>query len=617
MTTLCAPRAALNSLDMPGPVVPRGSGTGLTKFTGSPKKFVQRRSKAKPASIADSLDHGLARIAGRSCMQRSANYKKSQPRPSSGTLAPPPACCHWRRQLQADTTGASLVLSTLSPSTQAQGLDALAAKLVAALQAQNLPVNRQTLLHAAGLLDVGTRLASGQPGRVAQLAPAELRRLAQDHVDRWAWGQGRPLRSSTAANSLVPKTSPRTSAEPRALASWTDQQISDGVDNLMRELGQSSQPLSQFMKSNLMRPGLSNEERALALGRSKESLVNLGTSVRKLLGDQGQGLRVALARRIGMPAQALLARSPVDGNVVARVFDSINPSHRETVAQLLLAAPAGGPVDTSVYPVLDEIFHGGDPYASRVVLARKLGVQPTQLQTTLNYLQKAFGDDRLAMLRTMGFGYEQILSMNPVGQELAQRLDPRLGQYSAAERALRAQKNLPTTREEAAERLLRAGAEQTGGTRPLSYRTWLVLGLVSDKPGARPGDLDAAFSGVSPNGVPDAASGELHAAFRLAQKLLGRDIPRGPRADLQDPRYLQEVNLLLLQTFGLGGRGLSGEVRTIATDFSISDWPAPAAAQRRQPQARAQAASRQHENVNWQQLLPLLKRPLVGGQGHT
>ena len=43
-----------------------------------------------------------------------------------------------------------------------------------------------------------------------------------------------------------------------------------------------------------------------------------------------------------------------------------------------------------------------------------------------------------------------------------------------------------------------------------------------------------------------------------------------------DRSYRQEINLLLLQTFGLGATRVgSGRLESIPTNFNLSDWPTP------------------------------------------
>ena len=127
------------------------------------------------------------------------------------------------------------------------------------------------------------------------------------------------------------------------------------------------------------------------------------------------------------------------------------------------------------------------------------------------------------MLRTMGFDYQQIMSMNPVGAEIGKRFDPALGTYSAAETAARRAKNLPCTREEAAERLLRVGVGNVDKIRSMSYRSWLTVGLVSDNPSSMPSDISTAFDSVVPSSTARAGEREMNTNYRIAQVLLNRE----------------------------------------------------------------------------------------------
>jgi hypothetical protein len=90
--------------------------------------------------------------------------------------------------------------------------------------------------------------------------------------------------------------------------------------------------------------------------------------------------------------------------------------------------------------------------------------------------------------------------------------------------------------------------------------------------------------------------------------LLNREIPRGPRLELQDREYRAQINLLLLQTFGLGATRVgSGRLEPIATDFKVSDWPSPVDATGGRGR-RAPAGEKTGREATWQELLPLLKR---------
>ena len=157
-------------------------------------------------------------------------------------------------------------------------------------------------------------------------------------------------------------------------------------------------------------------------------------AVRKSIGNQTDSMRVRLAELVGMPFSELVARidTPSDPNMARRVIETINPSHREGVAKLLLSVQPGSDRDLSIYPLLDAIFRGGDPFASNAVLARELGQQPPKLQNSM---------------------------------------------YS------------------------------------LTYRAWLTIGLVSDRPSSMPADITKAFESIKPNAAKQAGERQLTRAF--------------------------------------------------------------------------------------------------------
>jgi hypothetical protein len=400
----------------------------------------------------------------------------------------------------------------------------------------------------------------------------------------------------------------RSQAEPSVV--WSDQQVIDGIETLARERGITSSVLVAAMTSVLLDPSMTFEQRAQALNRTGSSVAGSMRNIRRALQSDGSSaIRIDLAERIGMPFSAVVARIRVEGDpgLAKRVIDGINPSHREGVAELLLTARPGMDTDTVIYRVLDLIVRGGNFYVGHRTMAPQLGLPASGVAGALAFLTRSFGNERIQMLRTLGFSHEQILSMNPVGHELSKRFDPALGTYSAEEQALRQSKNLPSTREEAAERLLKTKAEDV----QFGYRAFVALGVLSDKPWFIPEDLDRAFQSVAPNAFARAGSGAASEAFRAAQHHLGREIPRSHRSDLLDRAYRNQINLVLLQTFGLGAARLgSGVLQPIATDFDVNDWPSP----RTDPALPSQPATRSEsdaEEVTWQELLPLLQRHRV------
>ena len=395
---------------------------------------------------------------------------------------------------------------------------------------------------------------------------------------------------------------------------WDEQRINASIDQLAKNNGISGPATIDLMKSYLRDPSMTVDQRAASVGRTNMSVVSNTMAIRQALGIPTDSLRIGLAERIGMPFSEVAARIEVPGDVglTRRVMDAINPSHREGVAQMLLTVQVGSAPDVLVYRALDSMFRGGDPFASKVILSKQLDLPAGKIDGTLGFLNRTFAGERTAMLRTMGFNYEQIMSMNPVGAEIGKRLDPALGTYSAAENAARRAKNLPCTREEAAERLLRVGVGNVDKIRSMSYRSWLTVGLVSDNPSSMPSDIAAAFQSIVPDASARSGVGEMNTNFRIAQVLLGREIPRGPRLELQDRTYRAEINLLLLQTFGLGATQTgSGRLMPIATDFKVSDWPSPVDSGERSGR-RAPAGEKSGREASWQELLPLLQRRQFG-----
>jgi hypothetical protein len=394
---------------------------------------------------------------------------------------------------------------------------------------------------------------------------------------------------------------------------WNEQRINASIDKLAKDGGVTAPAVVELMKSYLRDPSMTVDQRAASLGRTNQSVVSNTMGIRQMLGIPSDNLRIGLAERIGMPFSEVAARIqvPGDAGLTGRVMNAINPSHREGVAQLLLKVQVGSAPDVLVYRALDSIFRGGDPFASKVALGKHLNLPAGKIDGAIGFLNRTFVGERIAMLRTMGFNYEQIMSMNPVGAEIGKRLDPALGTYSTTEIAARRAKNLPCTREEAAERLLRVGVGNVDKIRSMSYRSWLTVGLVSDKPSSMPSDVSAAFDSVVPHATARAGEREMNTNFRIAQVLLNREIPRGPRLDLQDRNYRAQINLLLLQTFGLGATRVgSGRLESIATDFRVSDWPSPVETTERRGQ-RPTAGETPGREATWQELLPLLQRRSV------
>ena len=550
----------------------------------------------------------------------------------------------WMRQ--SNLHDATLVTRLLGSVSAAGSADDRAARIVGVLQRSGLELNPRNLEHAVRLVGLSAMSPGGLPP-----SAQKVRELAAAHagwsellpragaVDRSGQASPTPRGTPDAREPSTPSFAdqrwfidafgrldngrrsispdpPRQSNEPEpagASSVWSNERIGDAVDKMAREQGITAPAVISLMKSLVLDPSMMNEQRAQALNLSVSTIKGSSARLREVLGSGKTSMRIVVAERIGMPFSAVVARIrvPADPGVTQRVLNKINPSHREFVARTLLTVQPGTGADTNLYRALDVIFNGGDFYASREGIAAQLGVAESETYGSVLFLQRTFGGDRVAMLSTMGFRHEQILSMNPVGAELTKRFDPALGTYSTTERALRQQKNLPVTREEAAKRLLLIGVGNVDGIHHLSFRNLLAIGMVSDRPSLLPSDVSKAFADAVPGSSISAGTTDVGRAFRAAQVVLGRDIPRGPRNDLMDPEYRQQINLVMLQAFGLGATRVgSGVLEPIATDFAVSSWPAP----RDQPAEPGRAATPTNQGgreATWQELVPLLQRHVV------
>ena len=539
-----------------------------------------------------------------------------------------------------DATQLTRLLGSVSATGSA---DDRAARIVGMLQRSSLELNSRNLQHAVRLMSLSTLSLGALPPsarQVRELAAAHAERSEllprAGAVDRSGQASPAPRGMPNAREPSTPSfadqrwfvdafgrldngrrsisLNPPGEPEPAAASSvWSNERIGDAVDKLARERGITAPALIALMKSLALDPSMTNEQRAQSLNISISTIKNSPGTLRKALASEETSLRILVAERIGMPFSAMVARIrvPADPDVSQRVLNKINPSHRESVARSLLTVQPGTGADTNMYRALDVIFNGGDFYASREGIAAQLGVAEGETYGSILFLQRTFGGDRVAMLSKMGFRHEQILSMNPVGAELTKRFDPALGTYSATESALRQQRNLPVTREDAARRLLLIGVGNVDGIHHLSFRNLLAIGMVSDRPWLLPSDVSKAFADAVPGSSISAGTTDVGRAFRAAQVVLGRDIPRGPRNDLMDPEYRQQINLVMLQAFGVGATRVgSGVLEPIATDFAVGSWPAP----RDQPAEPGRAATPTNQGgreATWQELVPLLQRHVV------
>ena len=500
----------------------------------------------------------------------------------------------WLRQANRDE--AAKFMQIFGRLDDPSAIDERATRIVGLLQKEGVALSGSNLRHLALLIKPENALQ--RPNDPLQVQVQSLRGLASDHAQ---WSLQRPESVSVGSLNDMPG-----SARP----SWSDRRVVDAVDKLARERGIGAPALIELMKSLVLDPSMTHAQRASSLNRSVGAIENWSNKLRGEIGAGNTNLRIALAECIGMPFAAVVARIRVDGDPdsTQRVLSKINPSHREFVARQLLTVQPGSDADTNVYRALDVVFHGGNFLSARNVLAVQLGMTQRKADGALQFLQRTFSSERIDMLRAMGFTHEQILALNPVGAQLNKRLDPALGTYSPAELARRRSKNLPCTREDAAERLLVARAGNAGDHFALSFRNLLALGLVSDKPWLTPNRLGRIFADAVPGSNESAGASDINRAFREAQVLLGRDIPRGFRNDLMDSRYRQDINLVLLQAFGLGAtRTGSGVLEPIPSDFAVDSWPPPRE-DSSDPDRPAASASSGAREATWQELMPLLER---------
>jgi hypothetical protein len=537
-------------------------------------------------------------------------------------IVPPVAfdACYAYRLRNANLTQATKIARALGSVGEPEQADERAARLVGVLQRTGIEVNSTNLEHVARLIDLTRFLKSKEISRpslqtVRELAVAhavwrgkQTQTTPAEPVGRAGWfdapwfsdlfGRVDDGTRFVSPNPLGqnPERSPAQS--PTA---WSNDLIRDGVTALAQRYGITSTVQIALMIDVLQNPSLTAGQRGVASGRSESGVRNTFALIRQAAGlTPGCDLRPELARLTGMPLAALISRigTEADPKLGQRVMGHIPEGHRERVAKLLLTVRPGRQTEIDIYQALDDMFTT-DPLAADI--QRSAGNRDA-----MNFLRATFARERIPMLREMGFGYEQILSMNPIGRELANRFDPALGTFSAEEVKLRQAKNLPNTREEAALRLMTA---RTSEDLRLSYRSWVPLALLSDKHWLMPQDLINAYQSVSPTGSLGAASLDSSKAFRVAEALRGRPIARGSSQDLMDRNYRQDINRLLLQTFGLGATGIAtGRLESIPTGFEPRDRYASnelpdSSARRRVPESTGT------DDVRWQQLLPLLRRP--------
>jgi hypothetical protein len=392
----------------------------------------------------------------------------------------------------------------------------------------------------------------------------------------------------------------RAVAPTASVPAWSNERIRDAVTTLAEQRGITRPAAIEVMVDILQHPASTAAQRGERLGVSEQMISHHSLFIQKALklpNERGR-LRTHLARLTGMPLATVVSRIGGEGDpqLGSKVIDRIPASHREEIARRLLSVMPGSKLELIMYRTLEKMFTS-DPLGGDQV-SRKAGAMGT--------LFGLFSNDRIEMFRMMGFDAVQILSMNPVGRELAQRLDPALGKYSAAEAAARKAKGLPTTRDEAAMRLMTARA---ASDKPMSYRQWVAVGLLSDKPWSLPQDLNNAYLSVAPAGSAVAGQNDATLAFRVVEQIRGKAIPRGAQPELMDRDYREDINRLLLKTFGLGATRLStGRLESIPTAFEPRSRPNAGESGERSVQ-RATQEPREVQSLEWSQLLPLLRRP--------
>jgi hypothetical protein len=520
--------------------------------------------------------------------------------------------------------GAAVVRTSTARTPPLQGYQPTSESLVAieaAFTPQRIDAfgalgNEQKLLARSLLADLLPRLQAGTISEAEfNLGVGLVLQAARDYAPPTEAVGGPPAQAQTPRAPVVGDTPQGTRAETpvpaqsvpvtRSVApaasvpAWSNERIRDAVNTLAEQRGITRPSTIALMTDILQYPGSSGAQRSARLGQSEGIIANNVTFILKSLNlpKEKGGLRIQLAQLTGMPLATVVSRIGGEGDpqLGSRVIGRIAPSHREDVSRRLLSVIPGSKLELNMYRTLETMFTSdpltGDP-------------EPRAGSTTV--LHALFSNDRIEMLRMMGFNAEQVLGMNPVGRELAKRIDPAMGTYSTAEAAARKAKGLPTTRDEAALRLMTARA---ANGRVLSYRTWVAVGLLSDKPWSLPQDLNNAYLSVAPGGYSQAGQTDANFAFRVVEQIRGKAIPRGSQPDLIDRGYREDINRQLLQTFGLGATKLStGRLESIPTTFEPRSRPNASETGER-PAQRAVQEPREAQPLDWPELLPLLQRP--------
>jgi hypothetical protein len=398
------------------------------------------------------------------------------------------------------------------------------------------------------------------------------------------------------------RSAPAINASP-----WTDKQIRAAMENLASQAGVTASGQKALMADLLVNPHRTIAQRAAALSMPTASVQTAITRTRQAFGVvDSADLRGVLAHRSGITVIAIVSRIgiPADPRLGQRVVDMLPLSHREIIAELLLTAPAGSNTETGSLQFLDAILRSGDPFIGGPNATRFAGDAATSINNGAQFITQIFtqraggsNETRLNLLRTLGFKHSDILRMNPVGAALWERIDAAVGSYDAATYERFPQ--LPRSREEAAARILRAN---------ISYRDWIMLGVLADRPWSMPNDLMALYASVSGSGT-EVSPQSTFTIFNAAAALLGREIPRGNTPALMDPTYRYQINLTALQMFGLGARQIGpGTLGPIPPTMQVTTWPTPAD-RSATTDAAINPARTMGDAATWQDLMPLLTSP--------
>jgi hypothetical protein len=412
----------------------------------------------------------------------------------------------------------------------------------------------------------------------------------------------------TVLRDLTAPSARATNASP-----WTEESIRVALENLASRAGLNdpsrkginTSGRQALMEDLLLHPHRSLQERATAIQSPLASMQAWMVEFRQSLGLlAGSDLRSALAQRAGIPLSEVVARIGIstDPALGRRVINMLPPTHRENIAELMLATSKPGfSKEIGALQFLDAVLRSGDPFIGSKFASQFVGHPFTSINDGQNSIYRTFAqsanthtETRLNLLRTLGFNYSDILRMNPAGQALWERLDPAVGSYDAATYERLPQ--LPRSREEAAARILRAD---------ISYRDWIMLGVLSDRPWSAPSDIFRLYGNISVSGEAVASASRKN-VFDQAELLLGREIPRGSTHELLSRDYQSKINRIVLLMFGLGSREIgSGKFGPTPPVLQLESWPAP---EDRSGTRSSENSPQRGEDVNapWQEFMPLL-----------